>query len=92
MRYFHLFQKFASKKYPPLLPSEIKDIRRSFNLSQASFAELLDISIDTLQGYEIGRHRTPSTAAALLMFAKEYPHLFLKRISKLKHPPRKFVR
>jgi len=65
----------------PISPAKIKAIRKSYNLSQAAFAQILRINVRTLQNYEIG-HRTPcSTANALLKIAEENPDIFLKRLN-----------
>ena len=71
--------RYKSKKYATFTPLEIKDIRRSYDLSQESFARLLHISIDTLQNYEIGRSSPSSTAAALFLIAKNHPEVFKKK-------------
>ncbi|MBA8667776.1 helix-turn-helix domain-containing protein [Holosporaceae bacterium 'Namur'] len=60
LRYFK-----RNEHWPPLKPLEIKDIRRGYNLSQRDFASMLNISIRTLQNYEIG-HRLPSSIACAL--------------------------
>ena len=57
-------------------PQEIKSIRRFYDLSQKSFADMLGVSVRTLQNYEIG-HRVPSgSSCALLKIAKEHPEFF----------------
>ena len=89
MQFLSLYRKYASKTYPPILPSEIKAIRSSYNLSQRAFAKLLDISVDTLQNYEIGRTHAASTATALFVLAREHPEVFKRK--KLGRP-RKFFR
>lgn len=61
-----------------LTPQEIKDIRRSYRLTQSGFAGLLGISFGTYKNWEIG-HRTPtSPAVALLIVARDYPEVFKK--------------
>ena len=41
--------------------------RRSAGLSQEALAELLDVSLDTLQGWESGRRRLPATRIEALV-------------------------
>lgn len=45
---------------------EVKGIREAYDLSQAEFAALLGISVDTLQNWEQGR-RTPAGPARILL-------------------------
>lgn len=74
------FYKFSKKKinYTPLSIEELKAIRKLYNLSQHSFAQMLDINVRTLQDYELGRIRPSQTATALFNFAKLEVELFLK--------------
>ena len=57
---------------------DVKKIRKAYNLSQRCFAAMLDISIKTLQNYEIDRHNIPGTARSLFIFAGENIDLFKK--------------
>jgi DNA-binding transcriptional regulator YiaG len=61
---------------------QIKEIRKAYNLSQKCFAELLGISIDTLQNYEIERYKPSSAACSLFLLAKENMSLFQTKYSK----------
>jgi putative transcriptional regulator len=45
---------------------EVSRIREAYDLSQAEFAALLGISVDTLQNWEQGR-RTPAGPARILL-------------------------
>jgi putative transcriptional regulator len=50
----------------------VKAIRDGTNLSQADFADLIGVSVKTLQNWEQDRRRPTGPAAALLrLFAKE---------------------
>lgn len=62
----------------PFKGRDIKKIRKSYNLSQRCFADMLDISVRTLQNYEIDRTGIPSTARSLFIFAAENKQLFQK--------------
>ena len=58
---------------PALSAKEIADIRHSLNVSQAVFAELLNVPKATAVAWERG-HRSPSGAAVrLLQIAKRSP-------------------
>lgn len=57
---------------------DVKKIRKAYNLSQRCFAAMLDISIRTIQYYEIDRHNIPGTARSLFIFAGENIDLFKK--------------
>lgn len=93
MQFLKLYKKYSSKQYPPLLPSEVKAIRNSYDLSQSAFADLLDISVSTLKNYEIGHRHTSSPAVALLLLARDHPEVFTeKRLIKFQKKPRGFMR
>ena len=66
---------------------DVKEIRKKYNLSQRCFANMLDISIKTLQNYEIDRYFIPGTARSLFIFADENLDLFtqyyLNKVDKL---------
>lgn len=86
------FLKFTRRRavnYLPITVMEIKAIRKQYNLSQRSFADMLDISVRTLQNYELGRIRPSQTATALFNFAKVETKLFIKYRAK---EYREFVR
>lgn len=57
---------------------DVKKIRKIYNISQRCFAAMLDISIKTLQNYEIDRRTIPGTARSLFLFAAENVELFRK--------------
>jgi putative transcriptional regulator len=58
-------------------PSSAKDIRDKLKLSQSAFAELLGVSMRTLQGWEQGRREPQGPAVALLRIAEQHPEVFL---------------
>lgn len=51
---------------PAYIPEEIKAIRAKFGISQAVFADLLNVSVSTLQKWEQGRKKPSATAYKLL--------------------------
>jgi putative transcriptional regulator len=58
--------------WPPAL-----DARQQMGLSQAQFAELLGVSVRTLQGWEQGRKQPSGAARTLLMIARRNPKALL---------------
>lgn len=53
--------------------SPVTEARRKSGLSQAKFAELLGVSVRTLQDWEQGRRQPSRAAASLIKIAKERP-------------------
>jgi putative transcriptional regulator len=63
-----------------LLSSDSPDVaalRGHFKLSQAKFAALLGISVDTLQNWEQGRRQPEGPAKVLLRVAAAHPDILL---------------
>ena len=56
---------------------DVAALRARFNLSQAKFAALLGISIDTLQNWEQHRRRPDGPAKVLLRVAATHPEALL---------------
>ena len=74
--------KNASRRFraEDLLTDEHPDVatlREHFNLSQAKFAVLLGISVDTLQNWEQKRRRPDGPAKVLLRIAALHPDALL---------------
>ena len=57
---------FRLRPLEPLAPEKIKQIRESFHVSQAVFAQLINTSVSTVQKWEIGSKRPTGTALKLL--------------------------
>ena len=55
----------------------VSSIRETTGLSQPRFAELLGVSVRTLQEWEQGRRAPSGAARTLLLFAASYPHALL---------------
>lgn len=51
----------------------IVEIRQNVGMSQAQFAELLGVSVRTLQEWEQGRRKPSGAAASLLVLADKRP-------------------
>ena len=61
-----------------LNPNDITKIRNQFNMSRAVFANILRIPTRTLENWEQGRTRLPSSVAALLKLVEKYPDTLVK--------------
>ena len=57
---------------------EVSQIRERTGLSQARFAQLLGVSVRTLQEWEQGRRAPSGAARTLLMIAAKNPHALLE--------------
>lgn len=57
---------------------DVRSIRNSLGVGQQSFAELLGISIKTLQDWEQGRRKPTKAARSLLLIAKNRPGVILE--------------
>ncbi len=55
----------------------VATIRETTGLSQARFAELLGVSVRTLQEWEQGRRAPSGAARTLLLIAEKNPHALL---------------
>ena len=56
---------------------DVAALRARFKLSQAKFAALLGISVDTLQNWEQGRRQPEGPAKVLLRVAAAHPDVLL---------------
>jgi len=59
------------------LAMDVGALRAHFGLSQAKFAALLGISVDTLQNWEQGRREPDGPAKVLLRVAAKHPEALL---------------
>lgn len=60
------FDRLCLPPVEPLEPEKIKQIREASLVSQAVFARLLNISLSTVQKWEIGQKKPTGTALKLL--------------------------
>ncbi len=60
------FDRLCLPTVEPLKPEQIKRIRERSHVSQAVFAALLNISVSTVQKWEVGQKRPTGTALKLL--------------------------
>ena len=61
-------------------PIDIKRIRNSLNVNQNLFAEMIGVSVDTLQNWEQGRRQPKGPARALLLVAEKNPAAVLEAL------------
>ncbi len=57
---------------------DVAEIRKKTGLSQARFAQLLGVSVRTLQDWEQGRRSPSGAARTLLMIADKNPNAILE--------------
>ena len=67
-------QSGKGKKVSVSLPPAAR-VRKASGLSQAEFAEILGVSVRTLQDWEQGRRKPSGAAATLLKIAEKNPDL-----------------
>jgi putative transcriptional regulator len=63
-----------------VLPPDAKAIREQIGISQKEFADLLGVSIDTLQNWEQHRRNPSGPAAALLRLVSAAPEVALQSL------------
>jgi Predicted transcriptional regulator len=64
-------------KFNPIM---VRNIRLKLHASQATFAHMIGVSIDTLQNWEQGRRRPEGPALALLKVAEINPRAVIKAL------------
>jgi DNA-binding transcriptional regulator YiaG len=61
----------------PLTPGQIRAIRQSFNVSQAAFARIINVSLNAVESWEQGVRRPRKATLKLLTIAHEHPEVLL---------------
>jgi putative transcriptional regulator len=61
-------------------PITVKNIRRKLKRSQAEFAGMIGVSVDTLQNWEQGRRRPDGPALILLKVVEFSPETVIKAL------------
>ncbi len=61
-------------------PHMVRNIRLKLHASQATFARMIGVSVDTLQNWEQGRRRPEGPALALLRVAEVNPKAVIKAL------------
>ncbi len=72
-----------SRRIIILHPSGVRAIRKRTRLSQSEFAQLIGVSVKTLQNWEQDRRRPTGPAAALLRIIDHDPALAVKAIHRV---------
>jgi putative transcriptional regulator len=70
----------ASQLPPPpkaLTPGQIRAIRQSFNVSQAGFARIINVSVNAVESWEQGVRRPREATLKLLTIAHKHPEVLL---------------
>ena len=62
---------------------DVREIREKFHKSQAEFARMIGVSLDTLQNWEQGRRKPVGPARALLLVAARAPRAVERALSKV---------
>jgi len=61
----------------PLSPGQIRAIRQSFNVSQAGFARIINVSVNAVESWEQGVRRPREATLKLLTIAHKHPEVLL---------------
>src|SRR5258708_3708174 len=61
----------------PLRPSQIRAIRQSFNVSQAVFARIINVSANAVESWEQGVRHPREATLKLLTIAHKHPEVLL---------------
>ncbi|MFZ0771370.1 MAG: type II toxin-antitoxin system MqsA family antitoxin [Candidatus Sulfotelmatobacter sp.] len=61
----------------PLTPGQIRAIRQSFNVSQAGFARIINVSVNAVESWEQGVRRPREATLKLLAIADKHPDVLL---------------
>jgi len=72
--------KLKAAKVSKFNPVLVKRIRRKFRVSQSTFANMIGVSVDTLQNWEQGRRSPEGSALALLKVAAADPKMVMKAL------------
>ena len=72
--------KMRASRITKFNPVMVRAIRLKLHASQAAFAHMIGVSIDTLQNWEQGRRRPEGPALALLKIAQVNPRIVIKAL------------
>jgi len=62
-------------------PEEVRAIREKLDKSQSQFAQMIGVSVSTLQNWEQGRREPEGPARALLVVASKAPEVVAKALA-----------
>jgi putative transcriptional regulator len=72
--------KLKAARVTKFNPVMVRNIRLKLHASQATFAHMIGVSVDTLQNWEQGRRRPDGPALALLKVAEVNPRAVIKAL------------
>lgn len=73
--------KSAITRVDRIEPDSVAVVRTKLKLSQAEFARMLGISVDTLQNWEQGRRQPSGAARVLIRVAAKHPEVILEAVA-----------
>lgn len=76
----HRGEKVASRKFV-FEPEDVRAIRERLHKSQREFAQMIGVSVSTLQNWEQGRRQPEGPARALLVVASRAPEVVAKALA-----------
>jgi putative transcriptional regulator len=62
-------------------PEDVRQIREKLHKSQPEFAQMIGVSVATLQNWEQGRRQPQGPARALLVVASKAPNIVAKALA-----------
>src|SRR5947207_10726830 len=62
-------------------PEDVRKIREKLHKSQSEFAQMIGVSVATLQNWEQGRRQPEGPARALLVVASKAPNVVAKALA-----------
>ncbi len=62
-------------------PEDVRNIRAKLNKSQSEFAQMIGVSVATLQNWEQGRRQPEGPARALLVVASKAPQTVARALA-----------
>jgi putative transcriptional regulator len=66
-------------------PDDVRQIREKLKKSQSQFAQMIGVSLSTLQNWEQGRRQPEGPARALLVVASKAPDVVAKALADAAH-------
>ncbi|HEX9160417.1 MAG TPA: NadS family protein [Thermoanaerobaculia bacterium] len=76
----HRGERSASRKFV-FKPEDVRTIRERLHKSQSEFAQMIGVTVSTLQNWEQGRREPQGPARALLVVASKAPTVVAKALA-----------
>lgn len=73
-------EKAPSRRFV-FTPKDIRSIRQKLKKSQSEFAQMIGVTVSTLQNWEQGRRQPHGPARALLVVASKAPEVVAKALA-----------